>query len=330
MKQEPYVAVRSLAGYVHLAMAYHKLTAHFARFFARLNPSSSFVSQAASQHGAIRDLIENPYGRAARLRPTTFLQGSYQQDTAIHTINDVDIVVLCRELSIGSGQGSSSRTYSRNEIFDIVAAPLREHWQYVDKIRYGPTSMCIKVDLGIKVEILPVVFNAGVSNPYYEPFALYRPQRHAWENGFARYHQTFLTQKNASAHGNFKPMVKILKHLRSINSVRAVSFHVECLLYHVSDDAFAGGPTDYIPTVLHQITGTAAAARYQTQLMTPCGDRDVFTADEWGLLDWEWFHAYCKVWTLQAELANLHSDRGNAIANWKELLGTDYFPAEAG
>ena len=79
-------------------MANHALTQHFASFFKKLNPSPSFEATAASEHKTIRGLIENPNGPAASLLPTCFLQGSYRykQDTAIYTINDVDLVVLCR------------------------------------------------------------------------------------------------------------------------------------------------------------------------------------------------------------------------------------------
>jgi hypothetical protein len=37
--------------------------------------------------------------------------------------------------------------------------------------------MCVKVDLGIKVEILPVVFKQGTNDWQAEPFRLYRPER---------------------------------------------------------------------------------------------------------------------------------------------------------
>ena len=76
-------------------MAVHQLSAHFVSFFLRLNPGSSFEAAASSQYNTIKGLIEDRQGYAAVLSPICFLQGSYKQQTAIYTINDVDIVVLC-------------------------------------------------------------------------------------------------------------------------------------------------------------------------------------------------------------------------------------------
>jgi hypothetical protein len=157
-------------------MAVHPLSDHFAYFFSRLNPSTTFEAQASSQYATIKALIEDPNGGARALSARCFLQGSYRQATAIHTINDIDIVVLC-ELwhppSVGAGAGPG---WSRDDIFNAVAAPLFADGRYRAKVKYGPRSMCIKVELGIKVEILPVVYKQGNNDPSVEPFRMYRPE----------------------------------------------------------------------------------------------------------------------------------------------------------
>ena len=114
----------------------------------------------------------------------------------------MDVIALCNLWHPGSGTG---RSYGRDEIFQIIAAPLLNDARYKSKVRYGPRSMCIKVDLGIKIEILPVVFKAGNEDPQKEPFRLYRPETGAWEDGYARYHQQRLTWMNRQdkTAGNF-------------------------------------------------------------------------------------------------------------------------------
>src|SRR2546426_7936114 len=92
-------------------MAIHKLSQHFNTFFRRLNPGASFEATASTQYKTIKDLIEDPRGAAASLAPICFLQGSYRQQTAIYTINDVDIVTLCRLWQPGAG--GAGRTYSK-------------------------------------------------------------------------------------------------------------------------------------------------------------------------------------------------------------------------
>ena len=76
-------------------MPHHKLTINFNKFLKRINPSKTYVETASSAHSTIRSLIEKRDGAAGDLRIKTFIQGSYGRKTAIHSINDVDIVALC-------------------------------------------------------------------------------------------------------------------------------------------------------------------------------------------------------------------------------------------
>lgn len=244
-------------------MLVHALGKHFDSFFGRLNPSSTFEQQASSEHHSIIRLIEDASGLASSLSPTCFLQGSYKQQTAICTINDIDIVARCHlpafRLTVWPEQ-----CWKRDEIFETIAAPLRTDSRYNDKIRYGSSSMCIKVDLGIKIEILPVIERPLRANTDEEPFFLYRPKTRRWENGYARRHQRYLSEKNGQVRtgGNFIPAIKVLKHLRSYHELDIVSFHLECLLYSLPDELFRGNAAAYIVAILHAIAGRSAEGWY--------------------------------------------------------------------
>lgn len=297
-------------------------------FFRRLNPSPTFESQASSEYNSIKSLIEDRRGLAGELAPVCFLQGSYKQDTAIYTINDVDLIALCKLWQPSAG--GSRRTYGRDEIFKVIAAPLLNDRRYGGKVRYNSGSMCIKVELGIKVEILPVVFKSGNDDPGVEPFRLYRPETGQWEDGYARYHQQWLTWKNAAERtaGNFVPAIKVLKHLRSHYRLDAVSFHLECLLFALSNETFGGGAADWIANVLGRIAATPAATWYQWRLETPCKDgRDIFSGAEWKAESWLAFHQCVVAWARAAQAAVSETRRERAIALWQTLLGDDFFPA---
>jgi len=311
-------------------MAHHTLSANFSYFFSRINPSDSFQKTALREHQTITSLIEASYGLASELSPKCFLQGSYKQETAIYTINDVDIVVLCCALNNPIVPGSLGSLYGKNwtrdMIFNTIAAPLLNDGRYRDKVKYHNGSMCIKVDLGIKIEILPVVFKTGNSDPSTEPFRLYRPETQQWEDGYARYHQTWLTLKNQSASGNFIPSIKVLKHLRSRLGLQAVSFHIECLLFRLPDQIFSGSPADYIMNVLSAIASIPAENWYHMTIKTPCDDRDIFTTSEWDYPGWENIHKNVVTWSTVALLANQEANRNKAIEYWQLLLGNDFFP----
>lgn len=311
-------------------MAVLSLSQNFQYFFSRLNPSLSFMRGAASEHQTITGLIENRDGPASVVSPRCFLQGSYKQQTAIHTINDIDIVALCELWQPGSGIGG--RSWSRHEIFDTVAAPLLQDGRYRDKVHYSRTSMCIKVDLGIEVEILPAVYKAGNNVYTVEPFRLYRPEKGQWEDGFARYHQTYLSVMNRreATQSNFIPCIKAMKHIRSIFQIPTVSFHIECLLYSLPNEVFHGPPPDYLARVLAVLSAESAESWYSRVVMTPCGDRDIFTAAEWTRESWDQFHKAVTLWSQTAQVAINTTDRNLAIEAWQLILGKAYFPFECG
>jgi len=304
-------------------VAIHKHSDRFEHLFKRLNPSPSYEFSAASHYSSIKSLIESPIGSAASLTPKCFLQGSYKQATAIYSINDVDIVVLCRLWQPGNGSGQS---FGRDEIFDIIASPLLNDHRYKEKVQYSRTSMCIKVLTTPKVEILPVVYKAENSNPAHEPFRLYRPERAQWEDGYAQYHQWHLTEKNKSSLGTFIPTIKVLKHLRKRWQLDVVSFHLECLLYNLRDSIFFGSPADYLPRVLETITELGEEAWDATTMRSPCGERDIFTQPEWSKQSWQTFHRFCSTWAGGARIAANEQNVNESVVWWQKVLGAEFFP----
>ena len=312
-------------------MAIHQLSESFAAFFGKLNPDDARIKTAASEHAEITRLITDANGPAAVLSPRCFLQGSYKQQTAIYDINDVDVVALCQlwyPPNPGAGVGPG---WSRDQIFDTIAAAVRGSPKYATRVQYGSQSMCIKVNASMKIEILPVVYTGGNYDPDKEPFVLFRPETQTWVgNGFARYHQQWLTWKNAPEHaqGNFIPAVKIFKHIRSRFHLETVSFHVECFLFRLPDNLFVGSPADYLSRLFNHIAAATADNWYASAVRTPCSERDIFTATEWGIESWRKFHEIITLISGVTSGAVNTSDRAQAVKAWQMVLGDEYFPAK--
>ena len=191
--------------------------------------------------------------------------------------------------------------------------------------------MCIKVELGMKVEILPVVYGSWFSNAEDEPFLLYRPEAGRWEDGYARLHQQRLSEKNADARtgGNFIPAIKVLKHIRSHHGLDAVSFHLECLLYSLPDHLFRGNAATYIAAILHAIASESAETWYNWRnIKTPCRERSLFSQTEWTWESWKIFHEWVVYFDSLAQAACRAPDKAIAIQTWQLLLGKDRFPTE--
>src|SRR5579862_7353658 len=106
-------------------MASHALTDNFKSFFTSINPDPSKVAVVAAEHARVTALIEADSGPASVLSPKCFLQGSYKQQTAIHDINDVDVVALCSLWQPASSAPGSGTRWSRDDIFAAIAAAIR-------------------------------------------------------------------------------------------------------------------------------------------------------------------------------------------------------------
>lgn len=307
----------------------YALSKNFNYFFNRINPSPTFVQKASSEHTTITNLIEKSW-LTRELNPRCFLQGSYRRQTSIYTINDIDIVVLCQDLYVSKRRGQASiysQRWDRDRVFNAIASPLLNDGRYKDKVKYRKSSMCIKVDLGIKIEILPVVQKYPNSSYNIEPFCLYRPENKQWEDGYARYHQQHLTDKNRGT-GNFIPAIKVFKHLRHYHQIKSVSFHIECLLLSLPGELFQGNSATYITNILHFIAKDSAKSWYDLKIITPCGERYLFTDNEWSWESWKNFHHHVQSWSCLAQEATRALSKELAIYYWQELLGKEYFPKE--
>ncbi len=308
------------------------LTDNFVAFFKRINPSETYERTAASAHSQVSALIEDKDGPAGDLRIQCFLQGSYKRDTAIHTINDVDIVALC---SMSHTPVANQNT--RDQIFKMVTEAIATNRTYRDKLQCRKRSVCIKVILeGIKIEVLPALRVKG--RPYeYEPFYMFKPNEDEaldgyWQRTFARQHQHLCTQKNSATNGLFIPIVKVLKHLRFmdpyLNERDAASFHIECLLYALRHSIFTGSPCECIESVLKALAGFTADKADISGAKSPCGDRELFCSEEWSVASYSRFHDSVCRWHKIAARANQQRDRAEAIDEWKQLLGDSYFPRD--
>ncbi|HUT75505.1 MAG TPA: hypothetical protein VM221_11820 [Armatimonadota bacterium] len=314
--------------------AVHKLTDNFDAFFRRLNPSPTYVRRALSAQSTIRSLIEDVDGPAGDLRVRCFIQGSYRRHTAIHTINDVDIVALC-----SVSYKTTANRETRDQIFVMVADSIAADSRYTDKIRYDEQSMCVKVELAsVKVEVLPALRKPGARFEH-EPFWVFDPEAAGadggeWTQTYAREHQRLLSEKNDQTDGSFIPMVKVLKHLRATRledgMSNAASFHLECLLYALRGSVYAGSTGECIEQVLRAIAGFDAEKAGSSGLRTPCGEKLVFSGNEWTRSAYRRFHEAGKQWHEVAAEANAAGDEESAIKAWKCLLGDSYFPREVG
>lgn len=311
--------------------AKNKLSRRFAAFFVNINPSNTYQRAAASAHASVRALIEDLEGPASDLRIKSFLQGSYRRDTAIHTINDVDVVALCSISYV-----SSANRATRDWIFDNITAAIATNATYRDKIACGPNSTCIKVVLDrTKVEILPALRIPGRRFSH-EPFYMFDPhtaddQNGSWRPAFARRHHELCSEKNSATNGLFIPMIKCIKHLRSIDlplsDTDAVSYHIECLLYAFQNSVYTGSYCECLESILSALVSFGPDTARGSGVKSPSRDKVLFSPQEWAADSYRHFHDAASLWHAAAHKANQSADEPAAVECWQALLGNEYFPA---
>ncbi len=311
-------------------MTANKFSRNFEIFFKRLNPSSTYAKTAARAQKEIRSLIEDREGPSGDFRIKSFIQGSYGRYTAIHTINDVDIVALC-----SLSYKTSANQNTRNQIFAMIASSIKCNKRYKGKVLFNDQSICIKVILkGIKLEVIPAL-RVPKKQFKYEPFYIFRTPEDGrndgkWELTYARRHQELLSEKNDSTDGLFIPMVKVLKHIRfldsQLNDRDAVSFHIECLLYALKNSIYSGSIGECIENILNSLAGFTPLKAVNSEILFPCRNRLLFREDEWSFGAYTRFHNAVLRWKGLSQKANNAVDENEAVTAWKELLGDTFFP----
>src|SRR5258708_18222150 len=119
------------------------LSDNFRRFFKNVNVGVTTEQTAAREYAAVKALLEDPNGRASALSPQCFLQGSYRQETAIHDLNDVDVVALCKLWQPGSGSGGGG--WTPDQIFSPLLSPFFADHPYRSKVPALAKNICIEI-----------------------------------------------------------------------------------------------------------------------------------------------------------------------------------------
>ena len=210
-----------------------------------------------------------------------YLQGSYRNTTNIRGDSDVDVVVQLNSVfnsnvsalttdEISAYHSTySDASYSFNEFRRDVLASLMAY--------YGSTAVSegnksIKADSGtsrLPSDVVPCLehrkysyFLSKSQQSYVEGIVFYTQRENRRVVNFPKVHYENGARKNndANTRGNYKPTVRMFKNARShlvndgvISSDVAPSYFVECFLYNVANDAFAGDYGDRYITVLSRL-----------------------------------------------------------------------------
>lgn len=224
------------------------------------------IQGSSSTYKSIKDALEGAGTPYADRNYSVFLQGSYGNDTNIYAESDVDVVIclddcfesdvsdLNDEAKIAWDAAYSSAEYSYTDFSKDVLSILTD--KFGDQVKAGQKAIMISANgTRRKADVITAIqyrryykFNGLHDQTYEEGICFYTDKGIQIAN-YPKQHRTNLTKKHQNFSNWLKPMVRIMKNLRSkliadglLQPGIAPSYFVEGLLYNVPSDKFH---TDY-------------------------------------------------------------------------------------
>ncbi|MBO6827731.1 MAG: nucleotidyltransferase [Sneathiella sp.] len=233
------------------------------------------MKQSAATYKSIKAALEAVNAAYNGRNYQVFLQGSYGNDTNIYSESDVDVIIslddvyysdlseLSPEEKALYDQARVPGTYTfdqyKNEVFNALS------YRFGSDVRLGNKAITIDANGGRrKADIIPAMqfrryysFKSIDDNQRDEGICFFSAAEEKIVN-YPRQHSANLTSKHRSSDLWLKPMVRILKNIRShllenglIVPEVAPSYFIEGLLYNVPDEKFGSSYQDSLYNVMN-------------------------------------------------------------------------------
>jgi hypothetical protein len=233
------------------------------------------ITQSRNTYNTIKSVLEastTPYtGKNFKV----FLQGSYGNDTNIHAESDVDIVIRLDDCFHGDleslsddeksayKQAFSDATYTHTNFKRDVLLVLED--QYGSAVKTGDKAISIdasgsrrKSDVIVAMQFRRYFkFRSLSDSEYVEGICFFNAAGERIAN-YPKQHSANLTAKHQASSKWLKPMVRVLKNIRSrmvdqglIKAGVAPSYYIEGLLYNVPNEKFTHSIEDCMVNILN-------------------------------------------------------------------------------
>lgn len=226
------------------------------------------VTQSSETYSAIKNALESSKAKYADKNFEVFLQGSYGNETNIYAESDVDIVIKLNSIMRSDlTQLSQSQQRAYHDTFSKAEYKFSDFWDGVllrlstafgtgnieagrKAIRIKPNGSRRKADVIVCYQYRRYRLFESSANQDYIPGIIF-PTSGGEVINFPKLHAANCTSTHQETNSMFKPLVRIMKNARSrlveegaIGTNTAPSYFIECLLFNVPDDKFAGSYGD--------------------------------------------------------------------------------------
>jgi hypothetical protein len=233
------------------------------------------ITQSSNTYNTIKSVLEAGTTPYASKNYKVFLQGSYGNDTNIYAESDVDIVIRLDDCfhsdleSLSDDEKSvykeafSDATYTHTDFKRDVLSVLER--QYGSAVKAGDKAIAIdasgsrrKSDVIVATQFRRYFkFRSASDSEYVEGICLFNAAGERIAN-YPKQHSANLTAKHQASSKWLKPMVRVLKNMRSrmvdeglIKSGVAPSYYIEGLLYNVPNEKLTRSIEDSLINILN-------------------------------------------------------------------------------
>lgn len=233
------------------------------------------ITQSRNTYNSIKNVLESSSTPYAGRDFKVFLQGSYGNDTNIYAESDVDIVIrlddsfysdvddLSEKEQAALRQAFPDATYTLKTFKQDVLSVLRA--QYGSSVHAGAKAVAIgangsrrKADVMVAAQYRRYSrFRSASDSTYAQGICFFNSRGECIAN-YPQQHSSNLTAKHQASSKWLKPMVRVLKNMRSrlvddgeIEAGTAPSYYLEGLLCNVPDAKFTSSYQDCVVNVLN-------------------------------------------------------------------------------
>ena len=277
------------------------------------------VQQSCDTYATVKGSLEAKDTKYADKSFDVFLQGSYGNDTNIYAESDVDVVIRTdsiyyydtsalnpQELQIFHASFTAA-TYTYGDYKSQVVQVLQKSFGQTF-VKTGEKAVKIQANGNRRSSDVVVAtefrrYYSGPLGPLYVPGICFFTPAGKRISNYPKQHSTNLTAKHQATYQWFKPMVRILKNMRSrliadriLAAGSTPSYFIEGLLYNVPNEKFG---TSYEDSFVAAVNWILTADR--TKFVTPSGQHYLSrdgAPECWPFADCNGFlDAVVKLWT---------------------------------
>ena len=286
-----------------------ELSSAFSKYLSSIEPDEEAVSAAKAAHEKVRERLKDDE-ETKEAHKDTFLSGSYARRTAIHDINDVDVICV-----VDIDHAVTEPEVVLSWLKGVLS-------KYYKETRLQGRSIGADAE-GVWLDIVPGTLQSEEGGP------LWIPDRDAkeWVQAHPKGQIAASTAKNKTTDGFYVQTAKLLKSWKDrlpTEKSKPKSYILETLIHQT-----IGTPTSHARGVVNVLEGIQNSYGWcrgtglVPQLPDP-GYSSVNVAKRWSSADFDAFLAQVKTAAQTARQALDASDEAESRRLWRKLFGSTF------